>query len=69
MQLSLIAEGAGNVSVFSVKNIHSLTESLEKNRNNSTIIIAHVEPGNEKVPVIPYEPLEIKRRFMASIRV
>jgi len=30
----------------------------------SVIIIAEAEPGNESVPIIDLEPVEIKNRFM-----
>jgi len=65
--LVMTAEAAGNENAERVKNISGLRDALKKFSKQSSIIIAETEPGNEQVPVIPYDPLEIKGRFMGEI--
>ena len=66
--LAEAAKAAGNESVVSVKENKGLRDALNKISFSSSIIIAETEPGNEQVPVIPYDPLEIKSRFMEEIK-
>jgi sulfopyruvate decarboxylase subunit beta len=65
--LLIIAKGAGNENVRRVTSISGLRDCLKKISGQSSVIIAEAEPGNEDVPVIPIEPVEIKRRFMEEI--
>jgi sulfopyruvate decarboxylase subunit beta len=62
--LEIIARGAGNSEVVRVKNNNELSSALTRLINKSSIIIVEAEPGNEKVPIIDLEPVEVKRRFM-----
>ncbi len=62
--LEIIARGAGNSEVVRVKNKDELLAALNKCMEKNFIIIAEAEPGNESVPIIDLEPVEIKNRFM-----
>jgi len=62
--LEMIARGAGNSEVVRAKNKEDLSAALSKCMKKSVIIIAEAEPGNESVPIIDLEPVEIKNRFM-----
>lgn len=66
--LASIAKSAGNINVVKAKNIPELQEALKKYQETSAIIIAESDPGNEDVPIIPYNPVEIKYRFMEQIK-
>ena len=65
--LAAIAKGAGIENVVRVKNVSELSGALRKFSKESVIIIAETEKGNEPVPVIPYDPVEIKKRFMKEV--
>ena len=65
--LEMVAKAAGNENAARVKNISELRDALKKYSKKTAIIIVDTEPGNEQVPVIPYDPQEIKRRFMEEI--
>ena len=65
--LAAIAKGAGIENVVRVKNISELSEALRKFIKESVIIISETEKGNDPVPVIPYNPVEIKKRFMKEV--
>jgi len=62
--LEIIARGSGNSDVVRVTNKEELSAALSKYMEKSVIIIAEAEPGNESVPIIDLEPVEIKNRFM-----
>ena len=62
--LELVAKGAGNSNVIRVKTKNPLISALKKNNQKDLIIIAEAEPGNESVPIIDLEPVEVKTRFM-----
>ena len=62
--LEAIARGAGNTDVIRVKDLNELSIALKNSLDNNVVIIAEAEPGNEKVPIIDLEPVEVKRRFM-----
>lgn len=62
--LELVARAAGNPDVLRVKTLSELRSALNQFRQKSLIVIAEAEPGNEDVPVIDLEPVEIKNRFM-----
>jgi len=64
--LEIVARGAGNRVVVRVKTLVELTSALETFDQKDLIIIAEAEPGNESVPIIDLEPVEVKRRFMRS---
>ncbi len=66
--LAEIAHSAGNKYVVRVKSVTELCNALARCREQKTIIVAEVEPGNEEVPVIPLEPRAIKERFMKQIK-
>ncbi len=62
--LEIIARGAGHSEVVRVKNNNELSSALTRFINKSAVIIVEAEPGNENVPIIDLEPVEVKRRFM-----
>ena len=62
--LEFVARGAGNSYVIRVKTKNELVSALEKFSKNDLIIIAEAVPGNESVPNIDLDPVEVKRRFM-----
>ena len=62
--LEFVARGAGNSDVIRVKTKNELVSALEKFNQNDFIIIAEAVPGNESVPIIDLDPIEVKRRFM-----
>jgi sulfopyruvate decarboxylase subunit beta len=62
--LEMIARGAGNPEVVRVENNNELSSALIRFINKSAVIIVEAEPGNENVPIIDLEPVEIKNRFM-----
>ena len=62
--LEIIARGAGNSEVVRVKNNNELSSALTRFINKSAVIIAEADPGNENVPIIDLEPIEVKTRFM-----
>lgn len=66
--LAAVAKGAGNKHVVRVKTVSGLRKTLKRYAGNSIVVIAETERGNETVPVIPYQPVEIKQRFMGVIR-
>ena len=47
-----------------VKTMNELVSALKKFNQKDLIIIAEADPGNESVPIIDLEPVEVKRRFM-----
>ena len=65
--LEMIARGAGNAEVVRAKNKEDLSAALSKCMKKSVIIIAEAESGNESVPIIDLEPVEIKNRFMGRL--
>lgn len=62
--LELVARGAGNSDVIRVKTINELVSTLKMFNQKDLIIIAESEPGNENVPIIDLEPVDVKSRFM-----
>ncbi len=62
--LEFVARGAGNSEVIRVKTKNELVSALKKFNQKDLIIIAEAVPGNESVPIIDLDPVEIKRRFM-----
>ena len=66
--LAAVARGAGNEHVVRVTTIDGLQKALQEFRSVSAVIIAEAEPGNEKVPVIPYASVAIKNRFMEAVK-
>ena len=62
--LEFVARGAGNSDVIRVKTKNELVSALEKFNQNDLIIIAEAVPGNDSVPIIDLDPVEVKRRFM-----
>ena len=66
--LKSIALGAGNENVALVKNISELRESLKAFSNKRGIIIAETTSDFKNVPIIPYDPVEIKERFMEYLK-
>lgn len=66
--LLMLVKGAGNKNVSRVKNISALRKALQRFSGQSAVIIADVEKGNAGVPLIPYDPLYIKTRFVELIK-
>ena len=62
--LEFVARGAGNIYVIRVKTKNELVSALKKFNQKDLIIIAEAVPGNESVPIIDLDPIEVKRRFM-----
>ncbi|MEI6127124.1 MAG: sulfopyruvate decarboxylase subunit beta [Pseudomonadota bacterium] len=65
--LAAVAKAAGNKNVVKVKTISSLRKTLVKFSQTNAVIIAAVESGNKNVPIIPFAPGEIKKRFVQAL--
>jgi len=65
--LEKVARAAGISQVTTADNLESLRELLDRNRDESLVIIAKTDTFKADVPHVPLLPQVIKRRFISEV--
>jgi sulfopyruvate decarboxylase subunit beta len=66
--LDVVAKGAGFEYIKVINNVQEIVPELKKPHHLCRFVLIKTQPGNADLKNIPLSPIEIKERFMHSIK-